>query len=150
MTCLDCDGELDHYPLILDLDRLEKRKAWEVRRAQGQRSEDQRPQDFAPIVFPECPGLCNAARVVAGRMAETEPDLYGAIIATDELLQMLGIIDVMNHGGDGRKVKVQRGPVKLDADGDIPAPLGYDEDDTGRPIAKPTKAKQRTERTRRA
>lgn len=141
MTC-----EPEGYPEILDPDRLERRKAWEIKRARGQRSDDQRPTEYAPIVFPECPGLCQAARVVAGRMAAAEPDFIDSIIATSELLQMLGIIDVMENGGDGRKVRVQRGPVKLDNDADEPAPLGYADDDLGRPIAKPAPAKRRTER----
>lgn len=136
-----------YYPPVLDPDRLQRRKEWEVKRARGHRSDgSERPADYTPIVFPDCPGLCQAARVVAGRMAAAEPDLLDAIIATDELLRMLGIIDVMNNGGDGRQVKVQRGPVKLHSDGDEPAPLGYAEEDLGRPIAKPKPKKQRTER----
>lgn len=132
----DREGDDVGYPPILDPDRLERRKEWEIRRARGARTDDQRPTDYTPIVFPECPGLCHAARVVAGRMAESEPDLLDSIMATDELLRMLGIIDVMNDGGDGRKVRVQRGPVKLDMDSEDVAPLGYDANDVGRPTVK--------------
>lgn len=122
---------------------LERRKEWEVRRARGQRSsEDQRPLDYSPIVFPECPGLCHASYVVAGRMAATRPDFDSAVAATRDVLEHLGLIEIMTNGGDGRKLKIQRGPV---AD-DEPAPLGYADDDLGRPISKPKPVKQRTER----
>lgn len=129
-------------------EKLERRKQWEIRRARGQRSEDQRPQDYAPIVFPECPGLCHAALVIAGRMADVEADLFDAIVATDEILQALGVIEIMRNGGDGRHAKVQRGPVFKDDEMDL-RPLGYGDEDLGRPIAKVIPLKRRTERTRR-
>lgn len=111
-------------------ERLEARIRWEIRRARGQRSDDQRPQDYSPIVFPECPGLCRAAYVVAGRMAAAEPDLLDAIEATREILNMLGVIDIMQNGGDGRHLTARRREA-VDPE-DLP-PLGFAEDDIGRP-----------------
>ena len=118
--------------------RSEKAKEWQRDRARRvKRSENERPQDYSAIVFPDCPGLCHAARVVAGRMVATTPDLLEAIDATRDVLDMLGIIEVMNNGGDGRKVKVQRGPVRLPGDEDIPPDwtgpvMGYGDDDEPR------------------
>lgn len=115
--------------------KLDGRIAWEQKRARGQRSDNEKPISYEPIVFPECPGLCHAARVVAGRMAAAEPDLLDAIDATREVLEALGIISIMENGGDGRALKIQRRSL----DDTEPRPLGYDEQDVGRSIRKTRK-----------
>lgn len=114
----------------------EKAKNWQRDRARGiaRKSDNEKQIDYSAIIFPDCPGLCNAARVVAGSMADRHEEFFDQIIATQELLEMLGIIAVMENGGDGRKVRIQRGPVSEPT----VIPPGYHEDDIGQ-AAKKTK-----------
>lgn len=115
-------------------DKLERRKAWEIRRAQTRRTEksaDNTPVTYEPILFPDYDGLRHAALVIAG----AHVDRPNGIAEAREVAWALGIPQIMEFGGDGRKVRVQKTPL----DESDPKPLGYSDDDEGRPTRKPRK-----------
>lgn len=114
--------------------KLERRMAWEIKRARGVRSENERPIDYSPIVFPDQAGLRHAAAVVISRHLDRPNGKAEAI----EVVQALGIGEIYRNGGDGRHAKIQRGPVFKADELDL-RPLGYDDEDTGRPDAKERK-----------
>lgn len=108
-------------------EKLVARMRWERERALGRRSDNERPIDFAAIVFPDYEGMRRAALRVCADAKDAED--------AKVLLDALGIIDIMLNGGDGRKLKVQRGPVFREED----TPARYTDADD----AKPKKRKPR-------
>ena len=109
--------------------RLEHRIKWERDRARGKRSDNERPQDYAPIVFPDPTGLRHAALVVCAAHLKRK----NGIAEAREICWALGIPQILANGGDGRPVRVERPRVDPE---DLP-PLGYDENDVGRPVVRP-------------
>lgn len=110
---------------------------WQRRRA-GRRSlqETEARLDYAPIVFPPTAECRHAALVVCSNMV-SEPD---PVAAAREILEALALPTIIRLGGDGRALKVAQKSNKKRAE---PLPIGYGEDDFGRPSEKP-RSKKRT------
>lgn len=109
---------------------------WQRRRA-GRRSlqETENRLDYAPIVFPPAANCRHAALVVCAHMVD-EPD---PVAAAREVLEALALPTIMRDGGDGRLLKRGQQSSKKRAE---PLPIGYGDDDFGRPSEKPSKKKR--------
>jgi hypothetical protein len=110
---------------------------WQRRRA-GRRSlqETENRLDYALIVFPPVEGCRHAALVVCGAMAD-QPD---PVTASREILEALALPTILREGGDGRALRTQNRSSKRRGE---PLPIGYGEDDYGRPDAKETRKRKK-------
>lgn len=113
---------------------------WQRRRA-GHRSitETEARLDYAPIVFPGTAECRHAALVVCGAMASQEDPVGSA----REILEALALPTIMRNGGDGRTMRTASKSSKKRAE---PLPIGYGDDDYGRPDAKFRKRRKKDSR----
>lgn len=102
---------------------------WQKARIRGRRNEitNETKLDYAPIVFPPPDRVRHAALVVCSLARDVEDARM--------LLEALALPTILREGGgDGRVLRVQKGPVRLgDAE---PKTIGYGDDDYGRPVPK--------------
>ncbi len=108
----------------------EAAKEWQRARVRARRKDvtNETKLDYSPIIWPSPEGVRHAALVICGRFHD-EPAV------AREILEALAIPTVLRDGGgDGRVLRVQRGPVRL-GEPDVPA-IGYDPEDFGRPAPK--------------
>lgn len=113
-------------------EKLERRKKWERERAQGRKSDNDRPVSYEPIIFPDAAGLRHAAMVICGAHVNRKNGTAEA----REVAWALGIPQIMAEGGDGRKIRVQRTPL----DDSAPKPIGYGEENGRAAVRKSRKA----------
>lgn len=104
----------------------EAAKEWQVKRIKQRRNDvtvDTR-MSYEPIVFPDAAGCRHAALVICAQARDAAD--------AKVILEALALPTIMREGGDGRAVKVQRGPVTgaIAAKPD-PKPLGYNPEDYG-------------------
>lgn len=134
MTEPGLDAALAEY---LDRPRTEGAAEWQRRRA-GRRSitENDVRLDYAPIIFPPTAQCRHAALVVCGAMAdEVDPVAEARVI-----LEALALPTIIKHGGDGRTMKTQGRHARRSE----PLPIGYGDEDYGRPDARVTRKRKRS------
>lgn len=132
----------DPTPDHLAADRVYSEGAveWMKRRA-GRRSISENSGDprldYTPIVFPPYDECRRAALVVCGAMAnEVDP-----VAESKTILEALALPTIMRDGGDGRRMKTSGRHAKRRTE---PLPIGYGEDDFGRPEEKKRRSKDAT------
>ncbi len=87
--------------------------------------------DYSAIVWPPLDKVRHAALIVCA----SAKDVADAKL----LLEALAIPTVLREGGgDGRVLRVQKGPVRIGDPEDLP-PIGYGDDDYGRPVERKPK-----------
>ncbi len=114
----------------------EAAKAWQRQRVQNRRNDitNETKLSYEAIRFPDPAGCRHAALVVCG-LAKDAAD-------AKLILEALALPTIIRDGGgDGRQLRVQKGPVRL-GEVELPA-IGYAEDDYGRPDIKPRARKGR-------
>lgn len=110
---------------------------WQKRRA-GRRSISENTGDprldYTPIIFPAYEDCRHAALIVCGAMAN-EVDPVGE---SKTILEALALPTIMRDGGDGRRMKKSGRHTRRRAE---PLPIGYGEEDFGRPEEKKRRKK---------
>lgn len=100
--------------------------------------------DYSPIVWPDVDKVRHAALVVCAAMADEDDP----VAAAREILEALAIPTVLAAGGgDGRVLRIQKTPLKSDIE---PKPLGFGENDYGRPAPKQVRTRTSGRRPRNA
>lgn len=102
---------------------------WQKDRIRRRRNEvtNETKLDYSAIQFPDPAGCRHAALVVCALAKDYEDAKL--------LLEALALPTILREGGgDGRVLRVQRGPVRLGED--APKPVGYNPDDWGQPAKK--------------